>query len=514
MRVLMLGWEFPPYISGGLGTACYGLTKALSNLNVEVLFVLPRHVQARRWRAVAEQHARDRASGELWHGLARADRLHARMISSPDPFRAALPELPGVSYRIIRSRLPGPYERWTTHVMAATDRVAEPAAAAPTFAEVSTTAAAAVAVAPAPCASRAWIHQHDDDETAQPAPISFVGHELTTEAEQCAEPYGQDLMLEVQRYADRCVRLAEHERFDVIHAHDWMTFPAGIAIRERTGKPLVVHMHSTEFDRSGHQINHAIYDIERRGMHVADSVIAVSFMTRARCHRHYGVDLTRVKVVYNGVDAGQVLDDVSAPVDDPAPATIGPWRRAGEKVVLFLGRITSQKGPQYFIHAAKRVLERMKNVKFVMAGSGDRVGQIIELAAREGIGHRIFFTGFLRGTELDRVFRMADVYVMPSVSEPFGISTLEAISRDVPVIISRSSGVSEVLSHALKVDFWDVDDMANKILAVLRHPPLASTLRRGADKELRRLSWHEAAGRCRSVYEQLIGEPQDAEGEL
>jgi glycosyltransferase involved in cell wall biosynthesis len=261
--------------------------------------------------------------------------------------------------------------------------------------------------------------------------------------------------------------------------------------------PLVVHVHSTEFDRSGLHIDQRIYDIERRGMHGAIKVIAVSHLTKNICTNHYGIDENKIEVVYNAIESngngsanGQTFDSEQYKIHND------------EKIVLFLGRITMQKGPEYFLAAAKRVLEIMDNVKFVMAGSGDMIRRTIELAAAMGIGHKVLFTGFLRGADVEKVFKMADLYVMPSVSEPFGIAPLEAMSHDVPVIISKQSGVSEVLSHALKVDFWDVNEMANKIIAVLRHPPLASTLREHGSFEVRQLSWSDAARTCLSVYEQ------------
>jgi glycosyltransferase involved in cell wall biosynthesis len=286
--------------------------------------------------------------------------------------------------------------------------------------------------------------------------------------------------------------LCAHEDFDLVHAHDWMTYPAGVAISRATGRPLVCHIHSTEFDRSGEHVNQRVYDIERGGMHAANRVIAVSFLTRSICERRYAVPPSKMRVVYNGVeptgDGGAGMSKVEE----------------GDKIVLFLGRITMQKGPEYFIAAAKRVLEKMDNVKFVVAGSGDMVQRMIELAAQMGIGHKVLFTGFLRGADVARVFRMADCYVMPSVSEPFGIAPLEAMSHDVPAIISRQSGVSEVLTHCLKVDFWDIDAMADRILAVLRHAPLSRTLRQHGALEVRRLTWEGAAAKCAQVYADAV----------
>jgi glycogen(starch) synthase len=235
-----------------------------------------------------------------------------------------------------------------------------------------------------------------------------------------------------------------------------------------------------------------IYDIEREGMERADRVITVSHFTRGIIISRYGIDPEKVAVVYNGVERNGRWS--------PGQACI----RHDEKLVLFLGRITMQKGPDYFLYAAKRVLEVMDNVKFVMAGSGDLMHRSIELAAQLGIGQKVLFTGFLRGDDVRRIYQMADLYVMPSVSEPFGIAPLEALDNDVPVIISKQSGVSEVLQHALKVDFWDINEMANKIVAVLKHPPLQMTLRDHGNFEVRKLRWKDAAQQCARVYEQLL----------
>ena len=301
------------------------------------------------------------------------------------------------------------------------------------------------------------------------------------------------MFAEIGRYADMAGQLAAVETFDVIHAHDWMTYKAGIAAARISGKPLVVHVHSTEFDRSGEHVNQRIYDIEREGMHAAARVIAVSFLTKNVVVSRYAVPADKVDVVYNAIDLNGGYQ----------PNHIQPIR-SDEKIVLFLGRITMQKGPEYFVAAAKKVLEVMPNVRFIMAGSGDMIRQTIEMAAGMGIGHRMLFTGFLRGADVERVFRMADLYVMPSVSEPFGIAPLEALSNEVPVIISKQSGVSEVLDHVLKVDFWDVNEMANKIIAVLRHAPLHKTLREQGKIEVCKLSWVDSARQCVEVYEKAM----------
>jgi glycosyltransferase involved in cell wall biosynthesis len=293
-------------------------------------------------------------------------------------------------------------------------------------------------------------------------------------------------------YAAVAAQLAKNEDFDIIHAHDWMTYPAGIAIAAMSGKPLIVQVHSTEFDRSGEHVNQMIYNIEREGMRAADKIIAVSYFTRNIIISRYGISGDKDKVVYNGVErnGNQTLTTSTINKD--------------KKLVLFLGRITMQKGPEYFLQAAKKVLEVMDNVKFVMAGSGDMMQRTVEMAAELGIGSKVLFTGFLHGEDVQKIYKMADLYVMSSVSEPFGIAPLEALDNDVPVIISKQSGVSEVLKHALKVDFWDIQDMANKIIAVLKYPPLEITLRNHGNFEVRKLQWKDSASKCVRIYKETL----------
>ncbi|MCJ7779173.1 MAG: glycosyltransferase family 4 protein, partial [Sedimentisphaerales bacterium] len=304
--------------------------------------------------------------------------------------------------------------------------------------------------------------------------------------------YSGDMYSEICRYAVVAAELAKYEQFDIVHAHDWMTYPAGIAVARMSGKPLVVHVHSTEFDRSGEHVHQMVYDIEREGMEQADKVIAVSQYTRSIIISRYGISGEKVEVVYNGVEVNGHWSSVETDIDKD------------EKIVLFLGRITMQKGPEYFLRAAKKVLEVMDNVKFVMAGSGDLMHRAVEMAAELGIGSKVLFTGFLRGEDVQKIYRVADLYVMPSVSEPFGIAPLEALDNDVPVSISKQSGVSEVLKHALKVDFWDVNEIANKIVAVLKYPPLQMMLRSHGNFEVRKLRWGDSAAKCAKIYEQTL----------
>ncbi len=475
LRILMLGWEFPPFISGGLGTACYGLTRALDAAGHEVLFVLPKpitgdtasHVQLLSPDAPAAATEPERAQEAQSTTRTTTHIEREKVARRLEEFKnVRFMDVPaGTSYL-------SPYGEGSPGEAARVEVIEERwlrelAALRAGGVEITEDILASVGVDPRLAAD--WLRRPNDD-------------------------YGGDMVRDAQRYAAMALSMCRRKKFDVIHAHDWMTYPAGMALARATGRPLVVHIHSTEFDRSGEHVNQRIYDIERRGMHAAVRVIAVSYLTRKICTSRYGISGDKIEVVYNGVEwAGY----------EPRPnLSISPK----ERIVLFLGRITMQKGPEYFVAAAKRVLEKIPNVKFVVAGSGDMARRMIEQAAALGIGHKVLFTGFLRGADVKRVFRMADCYVMPSVSEPFGIAPLEAICNDVPVIISKQSGVAEVLTHALKVDFWDIDEMANMIVAVLRYPPLSQTLRRHGALEVRGLTWDGAAQRCAQVYGDAIEE--------
>jgi glycogen(starch) synthase len=424
MRVFMLGWEFPPFISGGLGTACYGLTRAMDQLGIKVTFVLPRMAS-------------------------NMQNTHVKLLS-PEHYRNS-------------TRFK--YEHLANVQFCALDSALSPYGTADAY--------------------RQRIEQSLRLKQIALSKGSFA---------PIAGQYCGDMYTEVHRYAAIAAELAEEEDFDVIHAHDWMTYPAGIAVAALKGRPLIVHVHSTEFDRSGEHVNQMIYDIERQGFHAADKIIAVSHFTRNIIISRYGVSGEKVEVVHNGVERtngnGASLAEAGIESD--------------EKIVLFLGRITMQKGPEYFLQAAKRVLDVMDDVKFVMAGSGDLMHRSVELAAHLGIGHKVLFTGFLRGEQVQKIYRMADLYVMPSVSEPFGIAPLEALNCDVPVIISKQSGVSEVLTHVLKVDFWDIDETANKIIAVLKHPPLSTTLRDYGNYEVRKLRWTDSAAKCAKIYQEML----------
>ncbi len=530
----MLGWEFPPFITGGLGTACHGLTKALDRQGVDVTFVLPKPVPGD-----LASHVELVSPGSTIHRLPR----------NPVPLAPAVPtaakaKTPGIAAQTASSTPTPPHEthgeeRVTTPIVEETEADVDDAWSrmiadftSTKFVELETSFSGVYDTihdasdrveacsdgSPSPfrvaesvrlMREAGWNIEvirtlaqagafpdlaRDPVDRAMAAALPETADRpretQQTRATESAD-YSGDLLGMADRYARFAVEATRGKTFDVIHAHDWLTYPAGIAIAKLSGKPLVVHVHSTEFDRSGEHPNQQVYNIERRGMHQATRAIAVSMLTKNVCVNRYGVAASKIDVVYNGVDL------------DPADAGVQPIH-SKDKIVLYFGRITLQKGPEYFIQAAKKVLEYMDDVKFVVAGSGDQAQRMIEMAATMGIGNKVLFTGFLRGRDIARVFAMADLYVMPSVSEPFGIAPLEAMSHNVPVLISKSSGVSEVLMHALKVDFWDIEDMADKIIAVLRRPPLSRQLVEHGAFEIRGINWDGAATRTIRVYERAM----------
>lgn len=313
--------------------------------------------------------------------------------------------------------------------------------------------------------------------------------------------YGPDLISEVKRYALLGARIAEEEEHDVIYAHDWLSFGAGIEAKHTSGKPLIVHVHATEFDRCGgaNGVNSEVYAIEKAGMEEADAIIAVSQFTKDIIVQHYGIPESKVIVVHNGID------ETTFPYEPRGEGRFHKIKKAGYKIVLFVGRITLQKGPDYFVRAAKRVLEYNPKVIFVMSGSGDMLKQVMQQAAYLGIGDKILFPGFLRDNDLAEMYSAADLYVMPSVSEPFGITPLEAMKMGTPIIISKQSGVSEAVKNALKVDFWDTEEMANKILAVIGYPELKKTLSSNGKSEVHHISWDRAADKLKNIIHKILG---------
>ena len=436
MRVLMFGWEFPPHIAGGLGTACYGMTRGLARNDVEVIFVMPK------------------ASGdedERFVKVVNASDVEARYCDSK--IEGADDIMRKISFIHIDSNMV-PYispEEWNTYRE-----------------EYERT-------------GRKFWEREGDSWTQR---YTFSGK------------YGANLMEEVARYAVVAAEVARQleGQFDVIHAHDWLTYFAGIAAKRVSGKPLVVHMHATSFDRSSSDnIDTRVYDIERAGMAAADKVIAVSNLTRNIIIDKYNIPAEKVITVHNAVRFAEKDNEI-------------PERGVEDKIVTFLGRITFQKGPDYFVEAAAKVLKRVPNVRFVMAGSGDKMYHVIRRVARLGIADRFHFTGFLKGDDVHKMFQLSDVYIMPSVSEPFGISPLEAMRANVPVIISKQSGVAEVLDYAGKVDYWYVDAMADAIYGFVKYPALSMMFAEKGLEEVTGLKWNNAAAKIKAVYQDAINE--------
>ena len=490
VRVLMLGWEFPPFITGGLGTACYGLTKAMDRAGMKVTFVLPKVVESENPSSHVELISPGREMGAPINDFRpkptpppTVESISEYSLPSMIRHRTRIVEELREAYRSVHFvdlplSVASVYANnviWKKALEEVNEERLHTLVKAGAFGDIEQ-----LVKRPDMDPELREMFEEEQDDSGGGADMSRSSN---------AADYGGDLIGQANAYAQFCVDVAKRVKFDVIHAHDWLTYPAGMAVARLSGRPLVVHIHSTEFDRSGEHVNQPVYNIERRGMRSAVRVIAVSELTKKICVNRYGVNADKIDVVYNGVDF--------------ETSNLRPIETK-DRIVLFFGRITMQKGPEYFLQAAKRVLEVEDDVKFVVAGSGDLAAMMIEMAADMGIGHKVLFTGFLRGKDIARVFSLADLYVMPSVSEPFGIAPLEAMSHDVPALISKSSGVSEVLSHALKVDFWDVDEMANKIVAVLRHAPLRKALRDNGRFEVRSLTWDGAATRCARVYEHAL----------
>lgn len=437
MKVLMFGWEFPPHISGGLGTACYGMCKGLLAQGVEVIFVAPK-MHGDEDKSVAQLVNASDVSINLCHPMYR------ELFKNLTYFEVSSNLIPYVGLEQYLALEKMRQDRSVFDISAYTDQK-----------------------------------------------FSFSGE------------YRANLMEEVDRYAMVALKVATQHDFDVIHAHDWLTYRAGIAAKRATGKPLVIHVHATEFDRSGQNVNSVVFGIEREGMLAADHIITVSNYTRDIVIHRYGIPAEKVTTVYNAVEPKESEPEVQTGAAKPGKKQNGkdekntPKKR---KIVTFLGRVTYQKGPEYFVEAARLVMEKDPDVEFVMAGSGDMLHAIVRRVAALGIGGRFHFTGFLRGADVDRMYGMSSVYVMPSVSEPFGISPLEAMRSHVPVVISKQSGVAEILNHALKVDFWDVDAMADAIYALLHYPALSHMFAELGGADAKSLKWSSAAEKIKSVY--------------
>jgi len=428
----MLGWEFPPHISGGLGTACEGITSGLTSIGSEVLFVVPRLFGDEDPRGAWMLDAGDVALPPGAQSAREAAELHERL------------------------------------QLAYVDSPLRPYQTRPGYAEMLRRLRRSV---PRPVAS-------DAHPRARLTP--FEGG------------YGPTLAAEVERYAHAVSEIARCEHFDVIHAHDWMTFPAGLLARRVSGRPLVCHVHASEWDRSGSDADAGIVRIEQEALDRADRIVCVSHFTREVLARNYRLDPERTRVVHNAITRKDAREHRHVRPDQPP-------------TVLFLGRLTRQKGPGFFLDAAARIAERRPDVRFVVSGDGDLREDLIERAAELGLGRSVFFTGFLGPEDVERAYAEADVYVMPSESEPFGLVALEALALDTPVIISRQSGVAEALRSSPKVDFGDVNDLAAKVILLLERPELREALVQAGQDELAHLRWEKSAEQLTSIYREALG---------
>lgn len=427
MKVLMFGWEFPPHISGGLGTACYGLTKGLASFDdVKVIFVVP--------KAYGDE---DQSAMRLL-GANEIPVTHRNIQFSDIQSKIDYYE---VESRMVPYMDPEEFWRMTSKVNSEKTRFIE---------------------------------------TDSEGKINFSGR------------YDQNLLEEIYKYSIVAEVIARDNEFDVIHAHDWLAYPAGIAAKRISGKPLVIHVHATDFDRSGGSVNPQVYAMEKEGMDAADKIITVSNLTRSIVIEKYNIHPDKVTTVYNAVEPLSSEEKIKLK------------KGVNEKIVTFLGRITMQKGPEYFVEAANMVLQKMNNVRFVMAGSGDMMNAMVKRAAELKITDRFHFTGFLKGDDVFDMFRMSDVFVMPSVSEPFGIVPLEAMQSNVPVIISYQSGVSEILKYAIKIDYWDTYAMADAIYGLINYPALHNMFKEHGKEEVANLLWKNSAKKVRDIYLEAI----------
>lgn len=392
MKVLMLGWELPPYNSGGLGVACYQLCKALSKTNVDIEFVLPyKHDKHIPFMKLVAAHPQD------------VSRL----------------QISGIAYD-------------------------------------------------------SYLYTYSD------------GHSETL-----------DIFAQQSLYEKSVAQIAKYGSYDIIHAHDWLTFRAALAAKQVSGLPLIVHLHSIERDRAGgNKGNPMVREIEYMGLMMADKIIAVSAHTKNCIVKEYDIPAEKIEVVHNSIDTESI-----EPLDnDNSYKYLEAMKKEGYRVVVSISRLTVQKGLVNLLHAAKEVVYRAPKTIFLIVGCGEQYYELITLAADLGISKNVIFTSFLRGKQWRDSYSIGDVFVMPSISEPFGLTPLEAISYGTPAIISKQSGISEVINNCLKVDFWDIEEMANKITGVVQNDSLRDELLNNSFKEYIKLSWEDSANKLNKIY--------------
>ncbi len=427
MKVLMLGWEFPPFFAGGVGIVCYELTRTLMEnyKDINITYLMP----------YGDEKEKERNGIKL---------LFANNFLSK-----------------IKTNIPG------------SEKI--------DFKKVGS-----------------MIYCYDTPATYEEKISKLVKNNskgnIKVTVKSIKEIYGANLIEEVYLYAQRVLALCADGDFDVIHAHDWTTFPAAILLKEITGKPVILHTHITEYNKTGGNGGHSeVLKIEKQGFENANVVITVSNQIKDMVIEKYGIDSNKVITVHNG----GVSDIIKS-----LKQTYNIGKK--DKIILYAGRVTLQKGPEYFIKAAKKVLEYEPNTKFIIAGSGDQLTKCIELANELGISKNILFHGFYSREEANLFFSMADVFVMPSVLEPFGIVPLEAMAKGTPTIITNQSGISEVLKNTFKIDFWDTDEMAHKILALIKYEPLHTHMSESGYDEVDKFNWNVPTEKIVNIYRSLV----------
>jgi len=436
MKVLMFTWEFPPLISGGLGTACYGIVKGLLKQGVFVDLVLP-------------------TKEEVYFPM----RKESDVNDLPIKFISPQKEI----------------EFTNTVFKNHTERFQ--------FVGVSSIPESYISLKEIQTFSTYFKNFTEKFEYKSKIPFqnilnNIMGHE--------------NIFEKVKEFTFRAQRYAQTLDYDIIHAHDWLCYPAGIVAKTVSGKKLVCHIHATEFDRAGGAGDIRIHNIEYSGMTEADSVIAVSRYTAEMVISRYLIDTAKISVVHNAhnIDCREFKNKK---------------RLFKDPVILFLGRITIQKGPDYFLEAARIILAKYPKVRFVMAGAGDMEKKIVHKSAKYRLKNRFLFTGFLNGSHVAEMFANSDIYVLSSVSEPFGIAPLEAMSYSLATIISKQSGVAEVIQNAIKVDFWDVKLLAEKIIELIENPDYRKKLGEDGRREVELIKWDKACTEIIEVYEKTIG---------
>jgi glycosyltransferase involved in cell wall biosynthesis len=428
-KILMIGWEYPPDIIGGLGIATYGIANALGELGHKIILILPR---------ITGKEPKNK------NILILGVNSRYLPLSKEELQKFLLETIHLKGLNIYESQYFIPPEE--------------------IFYSLEKTS-------------------------------SIVQEELleTQDRVILEGGYGKNIYKEIQAFAEFVAKITSKlKSIDIIHAHDWMTFPAALYAKFLTNIPIVLHVHATEFDRSGENPNSYVFNLEKYSFEKADAIITVSNYTKNILIEKYGINPDKIFPVYNAVDFQYTLPkEVKKPIK--------------QKIVLFLGRITFQKGPDYFVRAAKKVIEKIDNVKFLMVGTGDMYHQMIEMAADLGIGKYFHYTGFIPREKIDEIFKMSDVYVLPSVSEPFGLTVLEALKAGVPVIVSKQSGVSEIIENAIKVDFWNVEEIAEHIINLLKDENFKNEIKQKLNQEqIHKITWYDSARKIEEIYNYIL----------